>query len=286
MTHDRFLRYLDSPDLLATISYEELKTLALAYPYAHNLRYLLVLKSAQGDKNSDFERNLASAAAYSLDRKRLFLLLAPRVLAPKLIEQEEPILELRPIEAVQRELEAKTPLAKKEEREPPPNSELTAVPPAQSADVRPPAENNKAEDVEESPEVPPTPVLVPTAEAKSVSPSGEASFGAWISRFQPPTLVDARPTRVRPTGDLLPMPEADTDVSEARENAGAKQPGSPQALAERSVTESKTIVSETLAKLYARQGYRDKAIDMYERLCLAFPDKCAYFAAEIEKLKK
>ena len=61
---------------------------------------------------------------------------------------------------------------------------------------------------------------------------------------------------------------------------------SAQELAERSVAENKDVISETLARLLAKQGYRDKAINMYERLCLAFPEKSPYFAAEIEKLKK
>ncbi|MFM7401335.1 MAG: hypothetical protein ACKO4W_10560, partial [Bacteroidota bacterium] len=62
--------------------------------------------------------------------------------------------------------------------------------------------------------------------------------------------------------------------------------GVAQMLAERSVSENKDVISETLARLFARQGYREKAILMYERLILTFPEKSAYFAAEIDKLKK
>ena len=64
MTQDRFIKLLDNPDLLATISYEELKTLALTYPFAHNLRYLLAIKAGQED-HPDFSRNLTAASAYS-----------------------------------------------------------------------------------------------------------------------------------------------------------------------------------------------------------------------------
>jgi len=46
------------------------------------------------------------------------------------------------------------------------------------------------------------------------------------------------------------------------------------------------IISETLAELMAKQGYTDKAIEMYNRLSLLFPDKNAYFATKIEELQK
>ena len=43
--------------------------------------------------------------------------------------------------------------------------------------------------------------------------------------------------------------------------------------------------TETLAQIYADQGYPDQAKQIYSRLSLRFPEKSAYFAALIEKLK-
>lgn len=288
MTQERFLRYLNNPDLLATISYEELKTLALTYPYANNLRYLLALKAGR-EQHPDFERNLATAAAYSLDRTRLFALAAPMRLMPQAIEREEVVLELMPIETVQRELEARQPIARQE----PPAPEIplarvldtpSPTPPPIAAPVSEIAQpdDDGAMAPEEKQEAPKPPaVAAPTAAAAP-------TFGAWISQFSPPALATAppppqpiRPTPVAPEPDAAPQ----TEPEPADENTPSDGL-TPQKLAERSVTESRTIVSETLAKLYVQQGYREKALDMYERLCLAFPDKSAYFAAEIEKLKK
>ncbi len=42
--------------------------------------------------------------------------------------------------------------------------------------------------------------------------------------------------------------------------------------------------TETLAQIYAEQGYYDQAKDIYSKLILAYPEKSAYFAALIEKL--
>jgi len=45
------------------------------------------------------------------------------------------------------------------------------------------------------------------------------------------------------------------------------------------------IITETLAQLLANQGQIEKAINMYDRLSLIFPEKSAFFAAKIEQLK-
>ena len=42
--------------------------------------------------------------------------------------------------------------------------------------------------------------------------------------------------------------------------------------------------TETLAQIYAEQGYYDQAKAIYSKLILAYPEKSVYFAALIEKL--
>ena len=56
-------------------------------------------------------------------------------------------------------------------------------------------------------------------------------------------------------------------------------------LAEHSL-KSADIVTEAMAEVWARQGNRQKALEVYNKLSLQNPSKRAYFAAKIENLKK
>ncbi len=56
--------------------------------------------------------------------------------------------------------------------------------------------------------------------------------------------------------------------------------------ANRSIVEDGETISMTLADLYAKQGKIEKAIVAYERLSLIIPEKKAFFASLIKKLKK
>jgi tetratricopeptide (TPR) repeat protein len=58
--------------------------------------------------------------------------------------------------------------------------------------------------------------------------------------------------------------------------------------AERKTTQedvNEDFVTETLASIYAQQGYYKKAVQIFEKLSLKYPEKSTYFAAQIEKVK-
>lgn len=70
-----------------------------------------------------------------------------------------------------------------------------------------------------------------------------------------------------------------------RQTKSAQELADAKTVAENSLKLGEEIVSETLARLLARQGHKEDAVEMYHKLILKYPEKEATFAAAIQKLK-
>lgn len=74
MNLENFTEFLKYPSRLYQLSYEELKSLSLQYPYCSNLHLLLLVKSKL-EGHPDLRKNLHRAATYAVDRHQLRLLM-------------------------------------------------------------------------------------------------------------------------------------------------------------------------------------------------------------------
>ncbi len=293
MTADNLLHFLQQPEDLRRVSYEELKTLALEYPYCPHVHQLLLYKSRMV-QHKDYAQDLARAAAQSLDRAMLRqrMLHWEAVLAPA-----AEVLELMPAAELEARLsQAKIPLE-------PPAVEVPATAVSPAAEANPPS-------FQEGPEVLAQAAPFSTEDAPAPPPSNAEVWSSLPEDAPAPPLSNAE--EWPPAPEALPAPMAKTafrtwnrlhaplpPLSEPATASFAPPPAATttpatddyslpdlRKLAEQSVELKTDVVSESLAALLVRQGHIQSAIHMYERLCLLFPQKSAYFAAQIENLKK
>ena len=80
-------------------------------------------------------------------------------------------------------------------------------------------------------------------------------------------------------GQTAPQSEADTPFSSESDIEKAVV-----TIAEKS-NESREVVTETMAEVLGKQGRREKAIQLYQKLSFINPEKSVYFAAKIQQLK-
>ena len=118
----------------------------------------------------------------------------------------------------------------------------------------------------------------------------EALLRAFIEEREKAVTEEAAPQRqVRVVGgDFFTQAQYD-DVRMSSDNVfsrfaakGVSEPAASKPERDASLD----FCTETLARVYAEQGYPEQAKNIYSRLLLNFPEKSAYFASLIEKLNE
>lgn len=161
-------------------------------------------------------------------------------------------------------------------------------------------------------EVPEEPEVVSEATpapAAVVPPSGRLRFSDWLSLETAPVAPPKpRPAAPTPEAEAPATPQEALATPVTPKRAATPQETSalidrfiqqetpepkakatfftPQQAAKKSLDDTAGMVTETLARIYEKQGNTAKAIDAYHRLALKYPEKAAYFAALAKALEE
>jgi hypothetical protein len=122
----------------------------------------------------------------------------------------------------------------------------------------------------------------PTPFAAETETGSDADSGELLELIPDTLGEEPEPEKQLSPADLI---DRFIKVSPTIERMSPKEVQPARDLSEQSHDEPGKFITETLAKIYVTQGYYTKAINIYERLSLQFPEKSAYFASRIEKIK-
>jgi hypothetical protein len=119
------------------------------------------------------------------------------------------------------------------------------------------------------------------------------SFSEWLSvlRYQPAPEAAKSEAKQKPAPegkrkDLIDSFLKNNTSHRFRVVAGDKEPTGNVDISVSSVQEHDDLLTETLANIYIRQKHFLKAIDIFNRLRLKYPEKNIYFARRIKELEE
>ena len=269
MNKEQFTEYMQHPDRLKEASLSDLMNLVKDFPYCQSARILLTMK-LYVDKNVLYDAELKTTAIYAGSRNilkkhidRLNHSSVRIVLPDEEIKQKADEQVQSKVQAQSKAQEAKLHPSHDEKvvEDSAAESEQTAN---REVDKKDHPEELRSYTVEELKKMIEDRIREIEAEKKQqkkskAKPTQAKSKQAIIDNF-----IKNEPSISRPKTTFY----------------------DPVDYAKQSVVDQENIVSETLANIYMDQGHFDKAIKIYQKLILKFPEKSTYFAALIEKAEK
>ena len=267
---------------------DEIAKLVEDYPYSGPFRMLLA-KASKESGHLDQRKDLLAAAAHCSSRKALFDLM----FSEQFVEQAK---------AVQQEIENLDEVSEDEL--------IDLVWHPVDDDKQAPSEiiAQEREEVveaissileENTPEIFSEEILEDSESEKSTSGfdteepqireggSAESLFGKWLANRAKATDFGGS----KKSKDLVERGASaiiDAFLSKDNPQIGkVRDVDSPvQEWASKGLEEDASLVTETMAKLYAKQGQMSRARKAFKLLALKYPDKSVYFAAQLKKLIK
>ena len=260
MTKDQLLRYIDNPSALNGRTLGELKEILDEYPYFQSA-HLLYIRNLQKENNFRFSSQLKTSALYVTDRSVLYRLLNPAATRqPNYVDLE-----------------------------------ITSDSQHQEKQISP-----------ESPEE----ISSGTFETEKTgfhSALNNPDFLNFDYFPKPYQLEESENSTSKPLGEIA-KDIGYLSINQNRKKETDKKKGEPGHLPEldkisdqgysedddyielfdiqqHNNSDTDEFITETLARIYMKQGLHQKSINAFKRLSLKYPEKSAYFARQIEEIK-
>jgi hypothetical protein len=310
VTKSDFIQWIQSPFSIEEGSVSELENLLKEYPYSSNLSFLLA-KSYHTQENVLFEAQLKQTAISAPNREALYSFihsekkegLAPEVSAA--IEETEIVAEIiidnktESTEAEKETTEEKTSPTKhienlvsekKEAIESSENAQLEKL--ILSSAMSSVSLLDEEETEKESTENLDEEIAVSEYKNEEENTSSPSSFYDWLApsetkiekKLSPE--ITKKPSIEQLVDKFIAERKTDSSHIKLNKNEPKKVFYSPVKVAGESLLEKDNFATETLARIYQSQGLAEKAIGIYERLSLKNPEKKAYFADLITKIRE
>lgn len=247
MEKNLLFSFISQPDQMIVDHNQALKDMIRDYPYFNSV-HLLLLYNLKKINKDQYDQQLRKSSIYVSDRHSLFNLL--HGFGPEL-KKTEPVNSIAETETMYKEeKEVSKPFDKLYD-----SSELLEIDDNQNVTTSEPGtkiefSESQKKDTNEVRQIP---------DFELDEGTNRSSSFDLIEKFieENPAFV---PNRL--------------ELSELREDISVS-----------SITENEDLVTETLAEVYTSQKLYAKAISIYEKLILKFPEKKAYFATRIENLR-
>lgn len=260
----------------------ELVELVDKHPYSGPLRMLLA-KASKDAGHIDQRRDLLAAAAHCSSRKALFDLMFAETFVKQAEKIEAAIEEMAEVS----EEEVVELIWHAPEMEPNLDSEVEAV--EREEIIEAVSESIKefiTPAVEQAEEPAAESDLDSDAEIRQGG-AANSSFGKWLAERAKSTGF-GETSQNQEKGERGAAAIIDAFLQKENPRIGAPRDvgESVEEWASQGLLEDESIVTETMAKLYAQQGQMKKARKAFKLLALKYPDKSVYFAAQLKKLSK
>ncbi len=260
MEKQQLLHILEHPLETDKKAAEELQDILIRYPWFQPARVLL-LKYYRENDVPQYQKQLPLTAAYTSQRGILFEFLHSQ-------GQEKPITVLQTDNTETGIKDSAKSISKKKKKKKKKKSEKKQ---------------------KESVSIPKAVVGNTVTNEPEEIPEKKLSYIEWVQKlsFKPNTHKQKNPVLAPDMDKRKKKMQIIDDFLRKQPKIKPKPDYQPaEALSvEENLRDSRFLMTETLAKLYVKQGKYDKALKAYEILILKYPEKSRYFASQMENIR-